>query len=57
MGMTLEHPLHLWTYRLKALIGELGGRGTSALAAAEGLWGPGCGGGPDRARPFASFQP
>ena len=39
MGMTLEHPLHLWTYRLKALIGELGGRGTSALAAAEGLWG------------------
>ena len=39
MGMTLEHPLHLWTYRLKLLIGELGGRGTNALAAAEALWG------------------
>ena len=39
MGMTLEHPLHLWTYRLKLLIGELGGRGGNALAAAEALWG------------------
>ena len=39
MGMTLEHPLHLWTYRLKLLIGELGGRGANALAAAEALWG------------------
>lgn len=39
MGMTLEHPLHLWTYRLKALIGELGGRGGQALAAADALWG------------------
>ncbi len=39
MGMTLEHPLHLWTYRLKLLIGELGGRGANALAAAETLWG------------------
>jgi len=39
MGMTLEHPLHLWTYRLKHLIGELGGRGANALAAAESLWG------------------
>lgn len=38
MGMTLEHPLHLWTYRLKALIGELGGRGGNALAAADALW-------------------
>lgn len=38
MGMTLEHPLHLWTYRLKALIGELGGRATQALAAADALW-------------------
>ncbi|MFN3472465.1 MAG: acyl-CoA dehydrogenase family protein [Blastomonas sp.] len=38
MGMTLEHPLHLWTYRLKALIGELGGRGANALAAADALW-------------------
>ena len=39
MGMTLEHPLHLWTYRLKLLIGELGGRGGQALAAADALWG------------------
>ncbi|MFD1613264.1 acyl-CoA dehydrogenase family protein [Sphingomonas tabacisoli] len=39
MGMTLEHPLHLWTYRLKALIGELGGRGANALAAADAIWG------------------
>jgi alkylation response protein AidB-like acyl-CoA dehydrogenase len=39
MGMTLEHPLHLWTYRLKALTGELGGRGGNAVAAAEAIWG------------------
>jgi hypothetical protein len=39
MGMTLEHPLHLWTYRLKALIAELGGRGEQALAAAAAIWG------------------
>jgi hypothetical protein len=39
MGMTLEHPLHLWTYRLKALASELGGRGANALAAAKALWG------------------
>lgn len=39
MGMTLEHPLHLWTYRLKFLTSELGGRGAQALAAADALWG------------------
>ncbi len=39
MGITLEHPLHLWTYRLKALIGELGGRGANAVAAADAIWG------------------
>jgi hypothetical protein len=38
MGMTLEHPLHLWTYRLKFLTSELGGRGANALAAAEAIW-------------------
>jgi len=32
MGMTLEHPLHLWTYRLKALLSDLGGRGAQANA-------------------------
>lgn len=35
MGMTLEHPLHLWTYRLKALLSELGGRGGQAQAVAQ----------------------
>jgi alkylation response protein AidB-like acyl-CoA dehydrogenase len=39
MGMTLEHPLHLWTYRLKALVSDLGGRGAQAAAAAEAVWG------------------
>lgn len=39
MGMTLEHPLHLWTYRLKLLTSELGGRGAQALAAADAIWG------------------
>jgi hypothetical protein len=39
MGMTLEHPLHLWTYRLKALTAELGGRAAQALAAADAIWG------------------
>jgi hypothetical protein len=39
MGMTLEHPLHLCTYRLKALTSELGGRSEQALAAADALWG------------------
>ena len=35
MGMTLEHPLHLWTYRLKALLSALGGRAGQANAAAK----------------------
>lgn len=35
MGMTLEHPLHLWTYRLKALLSDLGGRGGQAQAVAQ----------------------
>jgi hypothetical protein len=39
MGMTLEHPLHLWTYRLKLLAGELGGSAGQARLAAEALWG------------------
>ncbi len=32
MGMTLEHPMHLWTYRIKALLSELGGRAGQAEA-------------------------
>ena len=39
MGMTLEHSLHLWTYRLKALLSELGGRGGQAKAVAEHCFG------------------
>ncbi|MDB6101359.1 MAG: acyl-CoA dehydrogenase [Gammaproteobacteria bacterium] len=39
MGMTLEHPLHLWTYRLKALLSELGGRGGQARAVAKHCFG------------------
>lgn len=39
MGMTLEHPLHLWTYRLKALLSELGGRGGQAVAVAQHCFG------------------
>lgn len=35
MGMTLEMDLHLWTYRMKALLSELGGRGAQANAVAE----------------------
>lgn len=33
MGVTLEHPLHFWTYRAKALLSELGGRGDQAVDA------------------------
>jgi hypothetical protein len=29
----------LWTYRLRLLTAELGGRGANALAAADALWG------------------
>jgi hypothetical protein len=39
MGMTLEHPLHLWTYRLKALLSDLGGRGGQALAVGKECFG------------------
>jgi hypothetical protein len=41
MGMTLEHPLHLWTYRMKALLSELGGRAGQANAAAKHCFDPG----------------
>jgi hypothetical protein len=39
MGMTLEHPLHLWTYRLKVLLSDLGGRGGQAHAVAQHCFG------------------
>lgn len=38
LGITLEHPLHYWTYRLTALQAELGGCSRQAVAAAEHLW-------------------
>jgi alkylation response protein AidB-like acyl-CoA dehydrogenase len=38
MGVTLEYPLHLWTYRLKFIQGELGGVAGQAEDLAERLW-------------------
>lgn len=35
MGMTLEMDLHLWTYRMKALMSTLGGRAGQAAAVGE----------------------
>jgi hypothetical protein len=40
MGVTNEHELHFWTYRLRALQAEVGGAETAALATADHLWGP-----------------
>jgi hypothetical protein len=39
MGLTLEFPLHLWTYRLRALAGELGGASMQARDLAKAVWG------------------
>ena len=39
MGMTCEHLLHFWTYRLRALQGELGGAGAAERWAADVRWG------------------
>ena len=38
MGLTLEFPLHYWTYRLRALAGELGGGTMQARTAAAAAW-------------------
>lgn len=38
IGLTLEYPLHFWTYRLRLLLGELGGWTAQSEAAAELLW-------------------
>jgi hypothetical protein len=38
MGLTLEYPLHLWTYRIRALLSEPGGAVRQASAAANLLW-------------------
>lgn len=39
MGLTLEHSLHLWTYRLRALVSEMGGPAAQYDAAAQLVWG------------------
>jgi alkylation response protein AidB-like acyl-CoA dehydrogenase len=39
MGVTLEYPLHLFTYRLKVIQGELGGRAAQAEALAQSVFG------------------
>ncbi|HEX7759164.1 MAG TPA: acyl-CoA dehydrogenase family protein [Caulobacteraceae bacterium] len=39
MGLTLEFPLHLWTYRLRALASELGGASQQARELAKTVWG------------------
>jgi hypothetical protein len=38
MGLTLEYPLHLWTYRIRALLGELRGAAEQALAVSAMAW-------------------
>lgn len=38
MGLTLEYPLHLWTYRTRALVGEYGGSGTQASLVSNMTW-------------------
>jgi hypothetical protein len=38
MGLTLEYPLHLWTYRLRALAGELGGASAQERHVAAATW-------------------
>jgi hypothetical protein len=39
MGMTLEHPMHLWTYRIKALLSDLDGRTGQAEAVGRHCFG------------------
>jgi len=39
IGVTYEYPLHLWTYRLRLLQGELGSFADTASALAEVRWG------------------
>lgn len=39
MGLTLEHPLHRWTYRVRLLRSALGGAATNFRSVAEQNWG------------------
>jgi hypothetical protein len=41
MGLTLEHPLHRWTYRARALVSALGGPGAALGRLADARWGVG----------------
>jgi len=41
IGLTLEYPLHFWTYKLRLLQGELGGVIGQGRCAAAQLWAPG----------------
>jgi alkylation response protein AidB-like acyl-CoA dehydrogenase len=38
MGLTLEHPLHRWTYRVKLLRAELGGAAAQFAQLADAAW-------------------
>lgn len=38
LGMTLEHSLHFWTFRLRLLQGEMGGARTQAAATVAATW-------------------
>ena len=40
MGLALEYPLHLFTYRAKLLQSELGGFRSQFAAAADAIWPP-----------------
>jgi hypothetical protein len=40
MGLTLEHPLHRWTYRVRLLRSELGGAEQHFQALADLVWNP-----------------
>lgn len=38
MGLTLEHPLHRWTYRVKLLRSDLGGAEMQFRVVADAAW-------------------
>lgn len=38
IGLTLEYPLHYWSYRMRAVQGELGGAARQAELAGDRLW-------------------
>lgn len=40
MGLTLEHPLHRWTYRVRLLRSVFGGAGENLRLVADRNWGP-----------------